>query len=132
MKTDFQTKATSVPLDAVALLYGHSLRAIVTLEGLLEQKKTHIDRVPFSDFGGCDLIPRSQICHDRYLKDCQPKAPHPGCTGTFISKKLRREMFAAVRTRTGKAPPITIGAVGASGFHPLVMNSVGTIQNQCA
>ena len=92
-----------MPSDAVALVSGHSFRAMVTLEGLLKRKKRQIDRVPFSDF---DLIPRSQICHDCYLKACQPKAPRPGCTSTFISKKLRREMFAAVRTPTGKAPPI--------------------------
>ena len=30
------------------------------------------------------------------------------------------------------APPITIGALAASGFHPLVVYTIGAIQNQHA
>jgi len=78
MKTDVQTRANSVPSDAVASTIrpsdGHTGRVVKT------KKERLVDRVPFSDLVGC-----SQICHDWYLKAeasassmCTPHLHFPG------------------------------------------------------
>ena len=74
--------------------------------------------------------------HDCYLEDCQPRFL---CTlRSSISKKPLRDVHCCANSyredaqSNSKAPPIAIGAFGASELHPLVVNSVGAKQSQHA
>jgi len=49
---------------------------------------------------------------------------------TLEIRSLLYELVEEDVESNSKAPPITIGGFGASGLHPLIMNSVGAIQSQ--
>ena len=71
-----------------------------------------------------------------YLENCKPRLLHPASTlQTFIPRKFLRDLrccsnsYREMQSVHRKAPHIT---VGASRFHPLIVNPVGAIQNQHA
>ena len=120
IKTDVQTKANSVPSDAVASIIrpltssGGDTWAI--LESLSRQERERdVDLIS-------TLRKLTARRYDCYLKNCWPRFLRPACTLlTSISKKLLRDVRCCANSyredaqSNCKAAPITIGA---SEFHP--------------
>ena len=83
----------------------------------------------------CCSLNDLRCCHNCYLKDCQPRLLRPACRlRTFIPREFLRDVRCCTNSYRKdvepncKAPP----AFGASGFHPLVVNSVAAILSQHA